>query len=343
MPCISVIVPVYKVEQYLHRCINSILSQTYTNFELILVDDGSPDNCGTICDSYAKIDARIHVIHQENGGLSAARNSGIEWALANSGSEYLTFIDSDDWVHPQYLETLLHTSLVYQVPVSICGFQRPERYEESEMHLFSIPASAEVMSAEELLVNHEWNFNYACGKLYPKRCFQTIRYPEGKNFEDTFTTYKILFAEQKVALINRGLYFYFKNNESITRAPWTPKELVILEGMRGQMEFYRRNGYHRALEKEEALYVNHYAYQLCRIRENTNDLRKNKYYLKKLKKEMLQLIHKNPEKYGFKKMPQCYEAAYPRLMRTYHFCGAVLRTVKNGGLSGLFDKLKERH
>ena len=107
MPLISVIVPVYKVEEYLSRCVDSILSQTFEDFELILIDDGSPDNCGKICDEYTKKDNRVHVIHQENGGLSSARNAGIDWAFENSDSEWLTFIDSDDWVHIQYLDLLL--------------------------------------------------------------------------------------------------------------------------------------------------------------------------------------------------------------------------------------------
>ena len=95
---ISVIVPVYKVEKYLHRCVDGILSQSFTDFKLILVDDGSPDDCGKICDDYAKKDNRISVIHKENGGLSSARNAGLDWVFANSKSEYVTFIDSDDWV-----------------------------------------------------------------------------------------------------------------------------------------------------------------------------------------------------------------------------------------------------
>ena len=110
MPQISVIVPIYKVEQYLERCVDSILNQTFTDFELVLVDDGSPDNCGAICDEYAKKNERIVVIHKENGGLSDARNAGIEWALNNSGSEWITFIDSDDWVHIDYLEYLYNSA-----------------------------------------------------------------------------------------------------------------------------------------------------------------------------------------------------------------------------------------
>ena len=103
---ISIIVPVYKVENYLYRCIESIISQTFTDYELILIDDGSPDKCGDICEEYAKKNDRIHVIHQKNGGLSAARNAGIDWSYKYSNSTWITFIDSDDWVSPDYLEAL---------------------------------------------------------------------------------------------------------------------------------------------------------------------------------------------------------------------------------------------
>ena len=106
MATISVIVPVYKVEPYLHRCVDSILAQSFQDFELILVDDGSPDRCGVICDEYAQKDSRVRVIHQQNGGLSAARNAGIDLVLADSESQWLSFVDSDDWIHPLYLELL---------------------------------------------------------------------------------------------------------------------------------------------------------------------------------------------------------------------------------------------
>ena len=108
---ISVIVPIYNVEPYLRRCIDSILAQTHVNFELILVDDGSPDHCGEICDEYAMHDDRIVVIHQKNCGVAAARNAGIDWTFANSDSEWLTFVDSDDYIHPEYLERLYNELL----------------------------------------------------------------------------------------------------------------------------------------------------------------------------------------------------------------------------------------
>lgn len=323
MAKISVIVPVYKVEKYLSRCVDSILAQTYRDFELILVDDGSPDCCGEMCEEYAKRDSRIIVLHRENGGLSAARNTGIDWVFANSDSEYLNFIDSDDWIHPQYLELLLQAAEQQHVPVSICGFERPKSPEQQVMGVI-VDCIPEIMNAETLLVDHVWNFNYAWGKLYRKEYFQNIRYPEGKNFEDTFTTYKVLFAGKQVALIDKPLYFYFKNEEGITRSPWTAKELVVFEAMKEQLAFYRENGYERALEKEEQLYVNHFAYQICRIRENKVDLKQNMPYLHQLRREMMKLVHRNPDKFGYRKMPQCYEAAYPNVMKIYHAVGAFV-------------------
>ena len=126
MPTISVIVPVYKVEPYLNRCVDSILRQTYQDFELILVDDGSPDRCGEICGEYARQDGRVHVIHKENGGLSDARNAGIDWVEANSDSQWLIFADSDDWVHPELLARLLDAATAFDLKISVCGYQETE-------------------------------------------------------------------------------------------------------------------------------------------------------------------------------------------------------------------------
>ena len=146
MPTISVIVPVYKVEPYLHRCVDSILNQTFEDFELILVDDGSPDNCPVICDEYAAKDSRVVVIHQENGGLSAARNAGIDWAFANSNSQWLSFVDSDDWIHPQTLEHLLRAVEENGTKISICGY---EESDGSNVDFTSHEYNPECWSAEE--------------------------------------------------------------------------------------------------------------------------------------------------------------------------------------------------
>lgn len=328
MAAISVIVPVYKVERYLKRCVDSILDQTFSDFELILVDDGSPDRCGEICEKYAEKDKRIVVLHRENGGLSAARNTGLDWIFANSNSIYVTFIDSDDWVCPQYLKILLRVIEYNNVAVSVGQFQRVNEYVESNENKENNVPKEEVLGAEDFFLKHEWNFNYAWGKLYSKEYFRNVRYPEGKNFEDTFTTYKVLFAGKTVAFIDYPLYYYFYNTEGISHSLWNPSELVIMEGIREQIRFYKENGFERALEKEKQLYVNHHAYQICRIRANVADLKKNRKYIKVLRKEMMRLIRRNPEKYGYRKMPQCYDAAYPRLMKIYHGMGRLVRGIQ---------------
>ena len=334
MSVISVIVPVYNVEQYLQRCVNSILSQTFWNFDLVLVDDGSPDLCGELCEEISQKDSRVIVLHRENGGLSAARNTGIEWALSHSESQWITFIDSDDWIHPQYLECLLEAVLKSTVNISVCKQKSVEYVQLSHGILYKEKPKVELLNAEDLLINHEWNFNYAWGKLYAKSLFRELRYPEGKNFEDTFTTYQALFACDQIVWLDRELYYYFKNDEGISHSPWDKKELVVLEGMRQQMAFYQQHGYTRAFEKEKQLYVNHHAYQISRIRANKPDFYKNKVYLRKLKKEMMKMIRKSPEKYGYSIMPQCYEAAYPTLMRCYHKFGSIIRNVlRNKGIT----------
>ncbi|MBR2317955.1 MAG: glycosyltransferase family 2 protein, partial [Spirochaetales bacterium] len=193
MPKISVIVPVYNVESYLKRCVDSILGQTYSDFELILVDDGSPDNCPQICNEYAEKDSRIRVIHQLNGGLSAARNAGIDWVFQNSDSEWFSFIDSDDYVHPRYLEVLLNAAESTGCDVSIGSYIEFSGDSVKSENEIAVPKK---YKPEDFYVQYSVETTIACGKLYRRRYFETIRYPVGKIHEDEFTTYKILFQNE---------------------------------------------------------------------------------------------------------------------------------------------------
>lgn len=204
MATISVIVPVYKVEKYIHRCVDSILTQTFTDFELILVDDGSPDNCGRICDEYALKDYRVYVIRKENGGLSDARNAGIDWVFEHSNSEWLTFIDSDDWIHPEYLNFLLSAAISSNVDVHIYRYEVKNELSEYGV----INNSFAVYDTEDLFV-HRVNMVVAWGKLYRKIIFKNLRFPYGKLNEDEFTTYKALFRYKSVAFLDNVLYFIF--------------------------------------------------------------------------------------------------------------------------------------
>ena len=245
MPEISVIVPVYKVEKYINRCVDSILNQTFFDFELILVDDGSPDNCGEICDEYAKKDNRVVVIHKQNGGLSDARNAGMDWSFANSDSKWITFIDSDDWVDANYLCKLYNYSISDNSAITVTSFRKTDN-EIEETIASCIPRK---YSPEEFWVSERTNAVVAWGKLYKKDLWIDIRYPIGKINEDEFTTYKLLFGQKSILFIPEQLYFYYINNESITRKTWSPMRLDSIDAFELQNIFFTEKGYLKALEK----------------------------------------------------------------------------------------------
>lgn len=240
MALISVVVPVYKVEQYLRRCADSVLSQTFSDFELVLIDDGSPDNCGRTCDEYAEKDRRVHVIHQENGGLSAARNAGIDWAFANSNSEWITFIDSDDWVSLYYLEYLYMAVKETGLDISICKYARTSN---DSINVTESCFDFNIENTEEYYVENRVNAIVAWGKLYRKELFSDIRYPLRRIHEDEFTTYKLLFKQKEVAVVNTTLYMYFVNPEGIMQSKWTPKRLDKIYALEEQINYFRDYGF----------------------------------------------------------------------------------------------------
>lgn len=217
IPLISVIVPVYKVEDYLDRCIKSILDQTYSNLEIILVDDGSPDNCPQMCDDYAKKDSRVKVIHKKNGGLSSARNAGLDLC----SGEYISFVDSDDYVDKRFIELLYKAIHDTKSCISICGYKCfyndsftnksfPKRISGSKYELVS-----GYKAVLNLLYSGGFFWVIAPNKLYKAELFKTLRYPVGKMCEDSYTTYKLFFNSKKVVFFKQQLYHYLQRNESI--------------------------------------------------------------------------------------------------------------------------------
>lgn len=253
MPKISVIVPVYKVERFLHRCVDSILKQSFQDFEVILVDDGSPDNCGEICEAYAKTDGRVHVIHQKNGGLSAARNTGIDWVFANSNSRWLAFVDSDDWVHPDYLQQLYDTAESCLCKISACGFYNTTGEPIPENQEFT----AVCMSADDYYCEdvHANATPTACNKLYHISLFKQCRYPVGKFHEDEFTTYLLLYQVGKIGVTPARLYAYYQNPEGITGSEWNPRTMHALEAFEQQIAFAQKNSNQRLLKKVAEQYI----------------------------------------------------------------------------------------
>ncbi|MEE1502714.1 MAG: glycosyltransferase family 2 protein [Acutalibacteraceae bacterium] len=323
MPLISVIVPVYKVEPYLSRCINSILTQSYTDFELILIDDGSPDNCGKICDEYAQKDNRIQVIHKENGGLSSARNAGIDWVFANSNSQWLTFIDSDDWIHPQYLELLLSGANSTNTDICVCEYTETSEFSDFE-NLNKV--NAQKLSTEDFFVNHHVTAIIACCKIYKKNCFENIRYPVGKLHEDEYTTYKILFEKNYISYLKDPLYFYYTNPDSIVRSEWSPKRLDAITAYEEQIAYFRKNGYKKALVKVERKLL---WYIIAQV-ELTEKSDEYAYLTPKFKKDLriYLKIFKADANLSINNGYDFYIKAYPTITKLYCIVLAILKKLK---------------
>lgn len=328
MPRISVIVPVYNVEKYLKRCVDSILAQTFTDFELILVDDGSPDNCGKICDDYARKDKRIQVIHQENGGLSAARNVGIDWAFENSNSQWISFVDSDDWIHPRMLEELLRAAIKYNVSVSICDMFKTNG---TEPVIESANKKENLMNTEDAYAEKFGIVIPACGKLYRKESFCGIRYPIKKLHEDAFTTYKILFQFSKIVVIDCPYYCYFQNANSIMHSEWSPKRLDEVEAYRSSLPFFEKNNLLRAYRRQAYAYLWVLCNQISEISQlkNKAEFSKYEYNLRKQLKSEIR-IYRKVAGINFSKDKFIYEVAYPKMMKGYWLYNSLLKKVMKG-------------
>ena len=208
---ISIIIPVYKVEEYLEKCIESVLKQTYTNLQIILVDDGSPDNCGKICDEYAKKDPRIEVIHKVNGGLSDARNVGI----AKAKGKYIGFVDSDDYIKEDMYEILINLIKKYDADVSICNlYDVIDGKEYIRNNENGIQEYSRLEILKEVLLDKNIQ-SYAWNKLYKKELFDEIKYPIGKKYEDIGTTFYVFEKCNKIVVTSKPEYYYLKRSDSL--------------------------------------------------------------------------------------------------------------------------------
>ena len=223
---LSVIVPVYCVEPYLRRCVDSILAQTFTDFELILVDDGSPDGCPTICDEYVTKDQRVHVIHQENAGVSAARNLGIEV----SKGRYIGFVDSDDYIHPQMFELLHLAAIRSDADIAQCDLTHTTKTELPNWPTLVLP-DLEVITHDDLgaiFYPELWNkvTGYMCTKIYKKEVFQSVRFPLGKRYEDIAILPEVLSESRTVVMFKLPLYYYYGRPDSLQCSPLNMQKVI---------------------------------------------------------------------------------------------------------------------
>lgn len=327
---ISIIVPVYNVEKYLKRCIDSILIQTYSDFELILVNDGSDDNSGEICDEYAQKDSRIIVIHKENAGAASALNKGLDWIYKNSTNEWISIIDSDDMVHPQMLE-MLYYHIANTGNKLIAGdyldFNDEKNIEPKYVEIESIKTTnmkPEDFSVKSHIIELSW-----WGKLYHRDCFEKIRYPIVKMNADSFVTYRIIFALDSIIHLEYPVFYHFHNSTGVTYSDWSPKKLGVFKALEEEIDFLGRKGYDKMRNKIILDYATRISSQFWVIIEQGKT---NKYakYIKVLRKMMRKHIkkYKSKELINFKSYPGFYNIAYPHLVGVYYRSNKIKEKIK---------------
>lgn len=252
-PLISVIIPVYNVEAYLTECVESVLAQTYEQFEIILVDDGSPDNCPAMCDGFAARDSRIRVIHKENGGLSSARNAGIDAARG----DYLAFIDSDDLWTPLFLERLYRAVSETGADFAVCLFRRfrgnpPEELPESVQTVTLTQREA----FECLFGLRNENMVVATNKLYHAETFRNIRYPVGQIHEDEAVIHELIGNAKTVAWVDERHYLYRQAPNSITTAAFDLRRLDEMYAKERRIAYFDDRGMQDLADRTRIVYLN---------------------------------------------------------------------------------------
>lgn len=291
MAQVGVVVPIYNTEAILPRCVDSILAQTFSDFQLVLVNDGSRDGSGAVCDAYAAKDSRVHVIHQENAGVGTARNTGLEWLLANSDCQWICFVDSDDWTHPEMLKALVDAAQRYNVQISACGYLEtengtlPELSGEPQAELWKIP---EFYRKQYILATVPW------GKLYARSCFASIRYPVGTYFDDEYVTYRLLFLQEEIPVVPAQLYAYYCNPEGLTKRPWNPRRLEVWDAYEQQIAFFRQRGDTEMLRFRYRAYLdNSYdQYRWALETSKTMDLKKEIRYIRRKMRSLIRRVWK---------------------------------------------------
>ena len=251
---ISVVVPVYKVEEYLDECIQSIINQSYSNLEIILVDDGSPDNCPAMCDRYAAQDSRIKVVHKQNGGLSDARNAGIRVATG----AYIGFVDSDDWIEGDMYEVLLgaiqeHNADIAEIGVNLCYADRTEQQRADKVSVLSRREALAAFLDRSLMIQ-----GCVWGKLYRADIVKKVMFPVGRLHEDGFFTYKALYEAETYVLLDVCKYNYRQDRQGsimTTATRQNPKSLHdVMDAFEERNDFFEAHGEPLLAEKAKAYY-----------------------------------------------------------------------------------------
>lgn len=238
-PLISVIIPVYNVEEYLDDCLKSVSGQTYDNLEIIVIDDGSTDSSGKICDFWERSDRRIHVIHKENGGLSDARNVGIQAA----NGDLIGFVDSDDVIHPQMYQKLYEVMMNTRSDITCCGIRRDSSFEKWNMNVYEKIQIREYTAEKglEVIIKDEDVYVTVWNKLYVKRVIEGVFFELKKYHEDEFWSYQVLARAEKITMVDQCYYGYRQRENSIMNQRYSVRHLDLLDARAQRLEFIEKN------------------------------------------------------------------------------------------------------
>ena len=284
MQKISVIVPVYNSGKFLRRCVDSILAQTYPEFELFLVDDGSTDDSPGICDAYAASDSRVRVIHQPNQGQSVARNN----AIARMSGDWVLFVDSDDWIYRESLERLYRAAVEHNTKISVAGYAETTG---AEPEIQPEQLQVEIWTPKDFYIQRYIHATLPVMKLIHRDALGDLRFPVGKYIDDEYIVYRILFTQEKLAVIPAPFYAYFVNLASLTKRPWNPGRLDAWQAFEEQIVFFENLGdpeliYRRYREYLENALAN---YESARETEQTEEI---VHVRKRMKKHIRRLIYR---------------------------------------------------
>lgn len=295
-PKISIIVPIYKSEPYIHKCMESILNQTFSDFEVILVNDGSPDNCGQICDEYAKKDNRVKVIHKGNGGSASARNAGLDIARG----DYIAFVDPDDYIHLSMYEILYNSAIKYKSDIVMCDFKEVVENEIHETIKYDEDLKIKnincIDALKELYGDNKVTYVVIWNKLYKNSIFNDIRLPEDIWYDDAFIIHKTLYKCKQITYIKFKLYFYLQREGSMVSRPYNIKNLDLVHVSKDRLEFFKnikdKELYYKSVRDYMDTFFWHYerGKRYLKLKDNDKELKDLK---KDFNKKLLDML-KNP-------------------------------------------------
>lgn len=336
MPEIAVIVPVFRAESYLHQCVGSILSQSFSDFELILVDDGSPDRSGEICEEFAKIDSRITVIHQDNQGQSAARNHAVALAKA----PWICFVDSDDRIHPQTLELLYRAVKETGWPMSMAQMlEAPELPEDflrpREGAYQVIPMDDETLAG--MIDAGTYPAWVSCGKLIRRELIEHYPFRPGRVYEDNEAVCRWVVEAGKLVSLPEALYFYRTNPDSTTQRKFSLKKLDFLWALESIVNCYADAGFSQTCQRFLDRFIMETAgyYRMVKYEENCPDAEKM------LKKNLHRCLKQHHHRLTKGQFEELLDAMHPKLIRIYWPLEGIVRTLHQEGLAGIARKLNK--